>query len=92
MAVEIISRSISTKVWDRAGIQLETPGSSVRHVTNCATRPDRIGSMISEKFENVGHRQWMCRRPGAFRYTSSSPMRVANDAKMSTTNLIDEIR
>ena len=33
------------KVWDRAGIELATPGSAVRltsvarHVTDCATRP-----------------------------------------------------
>ena len=46
MTVEIISRSISTKVWDRAGIELATPGIAVRHasvarhVTDCATRPD----------------------------------------------------
>ena len=46
MIVEIISRSISTKVWDRAGIELATPGSAVRfasvarHITDCATRPD----------------------------------------------------
>ena len=45
MTVEIISWSISTKVWDRTGIELETPESAVRHasvarhVTNCATRP-----------------------------------------------------
>ena len=44
MAVEIISRSISTKVSDRAGIKLKTHGSAVRHVsagrhvTDCATR------------------------------------------------------
>ena len=44
MTVEIISWSISTKVWDRAGIELATPGSAVsfasvtRHVTDCATR------------------------------------------------------
>ena len=37
--------SISTKVWDRTGIELATPGSAVRHasvarhVTDCATRP-----------------------------------------------------
>ena len=41
MTVEIISLSISTKVWDRAGIELATPGSAVRHasvarhVTDC---------------------------------------------------------
>ena len=45
MTVEIISRSISTKEWDRAGIKLTIPGSAVRHssvarhVTDCATRP-----------------------------------------------------
>ena len=31
MTVEIISWSISRKVWDRAGIELATPGSAVRH-------------------------------------------------------------
>ena len=37
--------TISTKVWDRTGIKLATPGSAVRHasvarhVTDCATRP-----------------------------------------------------
>ena len=45
MTVEIISWSISTNVWDRAGIKLATPGSAVsfasvtRNVTDCATRP-----------------------------------------------------
>ena len=45
MTVEIISWSISTKVWDRAGIELATPGSAVRHAsvarhfTDCATPP-----------------------------------------------------
>ena len=45
MTVEIISWSISTKVWDRAGIELATPeiavrhASVARHVTDCATRP-----------------------------------------------------
>ena len=36
MAVEIISQSISTKVWDWAEIELGTSGSAVRHVTDCA--------------------------------------------------------
>ena len=46
MTVEIISQSISTKVWDRAGIELETPGSAVRHasvarhITDCIMGPD----------------------------------------------------
>ena len=30
---------ISTKVWDRVGIELATPGSAVRHVTDCAMWP-----------------------------------------------------
>ena len=36
MTVEIISLSISTKVWDQARIELPTPGSAVRRVTHCA--------------------------------------------------------
>ena len=36
MAVEIISLSISAKVWDGVGIKLETPGSAVRHIADCA--------------------------------------------------------
>ena len=45
MTVEIISWSISAKVWDRTRIELATPGSAARyasvarHVTDCATRP-----------------------------------------------------
>ena len=39
MAVEIISGSISTKVWDWARIKLATPGSAVRNVTDCALLP-----------------------------------------------------
>ena len=44
MTIEIISWSISTKVWDQAGIKLATPGSAirypsvVRHITDCAMR------------------------------------------------------
>ena len=52
MSVEIISRSISTKVWNRAGMELATPGSAVRlasvarHVTDCATRPGKIWTLF----------------------------------------------
>ena len=48
MTLEIISWSISTKVWDRAGITLANPGSAVRlasvarHVTDCATQPGTV--------------------------------------------------
>ena len=44
MTVEFITCSISTKVWDRAGIELATPGSAVRltsvarHITDYAAR------------------------------------------------------
>ena len=41
MAVENISRSISTKVWDRARIELAPHGSAVRHVTDSATPTDQ---------------------------------------------------
>ena len=46
--VEIISSSISRKVWDRGGIELENPGSAVRlasvarHVIDCAKLPSRL--------------------------------------------------
>ena len=52
MTVEIISWSISTKVWYRNGIELATPGSAVRHasvarhVTDCATRPGDISMSL----------------------------------------------
>ena len=45
MTIEIISLSVSMKVWDRARIDLANPGSAVRlasvarHVTDCAMRP-----------------------------------------------------
>ena len=45
MAVEIISWSIFTKVWDWAEMELATPGSAVRHlsavrhVTDCVKQP-----------------------------------------------------
>ena len=48
MTVEIISQSISTKVWDRAGIELATPGSAVRHtsvarhITDCDMWPSTL--------------------------------------------------
>ena len=38
ITVEIISWSISMKVWEWVVIELGTPGSAVRHITNCATR------------------------------------------------------
>ena len=48
MTVEMISWSISMKVWDQAGIELATSGYAVRlasvarHVTDCATPPVQI--------------------------------------------------
>ena len=53
MTVEIISRSISTKVWDRAGIELATPRSAVRHasvarhVTDCAMQPGVVSVVVT---------------------------------------------
>ena len=37
MTIEIISQSVSMKVWDRAVIKLATPGSAVGLATDCAT-------------------------------------------------------
>ena len=55
MTVEVISWSISTKVWDWAGIKLATPGSAVRlasvarHITDCATRPGPLSTKKNQK-------------------------------------------
>ena len=46
MVVEIISRSISTKAWDPARIEVKTPESAVRLVTDCAMGPGRGCSVI----------------------------------------------
>ena len=40
------------KVWDRAGIELATPGFAVRlasvarHVSDCATQPGIVGEVL----------------------------------------------
>ena len=39
MNVENISWSISTKVWERTGIKLTTPGSAITLATDCASWP-----------------------------------------------------
>ena len=50
---EIISRSISMKVWDQARIELMTPGSVARHasvarhVTECAAQPGTCPLVIT---------------------------------------------
>ena len=49
MTVEIISRSISVKVWDWAG-PFATPESAVRLPTDCATWP---GAHIKSKVESI---------------------------------------
>ena len=55
----MIFLSISTKVWDRAGIELATPGSAVRcasvdrHVTDCATPPSPSADDLCKQ---LGHR------------------------------------
>ena len=50
MTVEIISRSISMKVWNGAGIKLATPGSAVGLATDCAMEP---GAGVSDSFFNL---------------------------------------
>ena len=39
MTIEIISRSISMRVWERPRIELTTPGSTARLTTDSATGP-----------------------------------------------------
>ena len=54
MALELnIPRSISLKVWDRAGIELTTPGSAVRHISairhfnDCAVCPSMLPDILT---------------------------------------------
>ena len=53
MTIEIISSSISTKVWDRGGIKLATPGSEVRHATDCPMRHGISNEDISICFMEI---------------------------------------
>ena len=42
MTVETISRSISTEIWDQAGVELVIPGSAVGLTTDCTTGPGSL--------------------------------------------------
>ena len=48
MTVEIISWSISTKAWDRAGIELVTPGSTVQLATESTTGPSSFSLDLNQ--------------------------------------------
>ena len=60
MTVEIISWSISAKVWGRAGIELSAPGPAVRlaydarHVTDCATRHVQMFNVMPDNSYDPG--------------------------------------
>ena len=51
MAIEIISISVPTKVFDLSGVELATPGSAFRHITDCAMWPgyDSVPEIILKK-------------------------------------------
>ena len=53
MTVAIISLSISKKLWDRAGIELATPGTALRHasVFKHATLPTAFRGLMSTFFD-----------------------------------------
>ena len=53
MTVEIISWSISTKVWDRAGIKLATPGFAVR-------LSDTLSTPVRGPAKKNWHNLWLC--------------------------------
>ena len=65
MTVEIISWSISMKVWDRAGIKLATPESAVRlisvarHVTDCATLHGVNSGIILKTFTHAEYKNYV---------------------------------
>ena len=53
--VEIISWSISMKVWDRAGIKLMTPGSAINLLPIAwkCTKVTKILSEINQLWDNL---------------------------------------
>ena len=53
MIVEIISWSISIKVWDWVRIELVIPGSAFGHTTNCTTRPGKIYTITGVQYINT---------------------------------------
>ena len=57
MIIEIISRSSLTKVLDRAGIKLVTPGSAVRLTTDCTTGPTEKAKK-KNCISNGNHLMW----------------------------------
>ena len=87
MTVEIISLSISTKVWDRAVIKLATPGSAVRHVSvarhvaHCATWP---GKNYGCKFVQKDHfnAKKFCPKKSAAGMQHTPPWDIFNAKKL----------
>ena len=65
MTVDIISQSISTKVWNGAGMELATPGSAVRlasvarQVTDYATQPGEKKATFISKCISIGSHKWI---------------------------------
>ena len=53
MTVEIISQSISTKVWDQAGIELATPGSAIRQASAARHRTDKSTHLEVSQIQRV---------------------------------------
>ena len=56
MTLEIISRSISTKVWYRAVIELAIPRSAIGLATNCTMGPGINTNSFGILSENILHR------------------------------------
>ena len=61
MAKENNSWSISTKVWDRAGIKLATPGSAVRQLTDCYVAQHEAGVTAVEASLDSYIQQNLCK-------------------------------
>ena len=94
MTVEIISWSISTKVWDRAGIKLATPGSAVRHVSvarhvtdACLTaEPNRCDKAYTGDNPHLMHQSFVSTAPlmqQSFVSTAPSPTGMGGDSDFS---------
>ena len=94
MTVEIISWSISTKVWYRVGIELAIPGSAVRHasvarhVTDaCLTaEPTRCDKAYTGDNPHLMHQSFVSTAPlmhQSFVSTAPSPTGMGGDSDFS---------
>ena len=62
MAIEIISRSISTKLLDRIRIELATPGSAVRLATGTSKQTFQLVHLLVDNTFQMSSHNWFLKQ------------------------------